>query len=48
MYSLKITFTIQFRGNTMKNANLNPREMVNFRKYAKIYTRENIYVHSSL
>ena len=29
-----------------ENANLNPREMVNFRKYAKMYTRENIYVHS--
>ena len=32
----------------MKNSNLNPREMVNFRKYVQIYTRENIYVYSSL
>ena len=31
MYSMKITSTNQFRGNTMKNANLNPCEMVNFR-----------------
>ena len=46
MYSVKITFAIQFRGNTMKNANLNPREMVNFCNYAKMYTRGNIYVHT--
>ena len=46
MYSVKITFTLQFRGNTFKNVNLNPREMVNFRKYKKMYTRKNIYVHS--
>ena len=29
----------------MKNANLNPREMVNFLKYAQMCTRENIYIH---
>ena len=30
----------------MKNANIYLREIANFRKRAKIYTRENIYVHS--
>ena len=34
-------------GNIMKNVNINPREIVNFRKFAKMYTRENIYIHSS-
>ena len=27
--------------------NINLHEIANFRKYAKIYTRENIYVHSN-
>ena len=34
------------KGNIVKNANINPREIVSFRKFAKIYTRENIYIHS--
>ena len=40
MFALYITFTIQFRLNTMKNVNLNQREMVKFLKYAKMYTQE--------
>ena len=47
MYNLKITFVMSFRGNIVKNVNINPLEIVNFRKFAKIYTRENIYIHSS-
>ena len=31
----------------MKDANINPRKIVNFRKFAKIYTCENIYIHST-
>ena len=46
MYCMKITFTIQFRGYTRENANLNPRDIVNFLKYAKIHTCENSYVRS--
>ena len=34
------------RGNNIKNAKINPREIANFGKCAKMYTRENIYVHS--
>ena len=30
----------------IENTNLNPREIAYFQKFAKIYTRENIYVHS--
>ena len=33
-------------GNNIKNANINLREIANFWKCAKIYTRKNIYVHS--
>ena len=32
--------------NITKNANINPRKIVNFRKCAEINTCENIYVHS--
>ena len=34
-------------GNIVKSANINPREIVNFRKFPKVYTRENIHIHSS-
>ena len=34
-----------YRGNNIKNANLSPREIANSRRIAKMYTRENIYVH---
>ena len=30
-YGVKITFTVPFGGNTMRNANLNPCTMLNFR-----------------
>ena len=48
IYNLKITFFIPHTSNKIKYANLSPREIANFRKFAKIYTRENIYVHSRL
>ena len=47
IYIVKITFIMLHRGNHIKNAKINPREIVNFRKCAKIYTPKNIYVHSS-
>ena len=40
IYIMKISFTIQLRGNIMKNTNINPRENVNFLKYMNIYTHE--------
>ena len=46
MYNMKITFIVPPKGNTVKNANINPREIVNFRNFAKMYMRENIYIHS--
>ena len=46
MYNFKITCVMSHRGNKIKNANLSPRETVNFRKFTKMHTRENIYVHS--
>ena len=46
IYSVKISLTIPLIGNTMNNANINLREIVNFLEYAKMYTRENIYVLS--
>ena len=45
MYIVKITCTIQQSGNNIKNTNINLHEIANFRKCAKIYTCENIYVH---
>ena len=46
MYIVKITGIMPYIDNNFRNANINPREIVNFRKFAKIYTRKNIYVHS--
>ena len=43
MYIVKITFILPLKGNNTKNANINPREIANFRKCAKCFTRENIY-----
>ena len=34
------------RGKNIKNANLSPRKIPQFRKFAEMYTRENIFVHS--
>ena len=42
---MNITLTVTFIGNSMKNANLNPREIVIFLIFANINTCENIYVH---
>ena len=39
IYIVKITFILLHRGNSIKNAKINPREIANFRKCAKIYTR---------
>ena len=47
IYIVKITFIMLQRGNNFKNAKINLREIANFRKCANIYTRENIYVHST-
>ena len=46
MYIVKITFIMQHRGKNIKNAKINLCEIANYRKIVKIYTRENIYVHS--
>ena len=46
MYIMKITCIMPHRDKNIKIANINPREIANFWKCAKIYTRENIYVHS--
>ena len=46
IYNLKTTFIIPHTSNKIKYANLSPREIANFRKFTKIYTHENIYVHS--
>ena len=40
MYIVKITFVMLHRGNNIKNAKINPREIVNFQKSI----HENIYV----
>ena len=46
MYPSKITFIIAYRTSCTKNANFNTREIAHFCKFVKIYTLENIYVHS--
>ena len=46
IYNLEITCIMPHRVYNFKNANVSPREIPNFRKFAKICTRENIYVHS--
>ena len=46
IYIVKTTLIMLHRGNHIKNAKINIREIANFRKCANIYTRENIYVHS--
>ena len=45
VYKVKITCIMLHRGKHIKDAKINPRKIANFRKCAKIYTRENIYVH---
>ena len=45
MYNVKISLTMPYRASNIKNANLNPREIANFLKVAKMYTRENITVY---
>ena len=32
--------------NNLKNTNINPCKIANFSKFKKIYTPENIYLHS--
>ena len=41
MYIVKITVIMQHRGKNIKYANINLREIDNFRKYAKVYIHEN-------
>ena len=43
---VKITCIMPHRGNNIKNANLSRREIPYFPKIAKMYTLENINVHS--
>ena len=38
---------MSYRVKNIKNANYSPREIAYFLKFAKMYTRENIYVHSN-
>ena len=45
-YNLNKILVLCHRDINIKSANSNPREIANFRKFAKIYTRENIYIHS--
>ena len=45
---VKNTFIIAQRAKKTKDANFNPSEIANFVKYAKIYTRENIYAYSNI
>ena len=47
IYSVKITFIMPHRGSNIKNTNINQREMVNFSKCAKMYTRKKVYINSS-
>ena len=46
MYNVKISFTMPYRANDIKNTNLGlyPREIAKFIKFAKMYTRENIHI----
>ena len=46
LYTMNITFMIAYRAMHSQNANIYPRELVYFRRSAKIYKRENIHVHS--
>ena len=48
MYTVKIPFMLAYRVIYSQNVNINPREIANFRRSVKIYTSENIYVHSNL
>ena len=45
MYNLKIICIMPHGGTNIKHLNSSPREIANFHKIAKIYTRENIYLH---
>ena len=45
MNKLKITCIMPYRASNIKN--LSPREIANFCKFAKIYTRDNIFVRSN-
>ena len=48
MYIVKITCIMAHRGKNIKIGNINLREIANFRKCTKIYTRENIYAYSTM
>ena len=43
---MRITFIIATRASCTENGNLDPSEIAHFLKSAKMYTCENIYVHS--
>ena len=46
MYNLKITCVMPHSGNDIKHANLTPREIANFHKFANLYAHENVYIQS--
>ena len=46
MYIVKINFTMPYIDNNIKNAKMNLHKIANFCKFSKMYTQENIYVHS--
>ena len=48
VFIIKITFIMPYMDNNNKTANIDLLEIANFRKYVKIYTRENIYVYSKI
>ena len=42
-----VQISLPFRGNTLKNTNINPCEFVNVLEYTEISRREDFYVHSN-
>ena len=42
IYNLKFSYIMPHRTNIIKNANLSSREIANFCKFVKIYTREKV------
>ena len=46
MYIVKIICIMPYKGNNIRNANINLREIDRFRKFTRMYTHKNIQVHS--
>ena len=45
IYPSRITFIIAYKTSCTSNVNFNTHKIAHFHKFAKIYTRENIYIH---